>query len=124
MGTTNFSQAIYTNVKDSKASAVSLPNFSVTSPADVVRDAIARDMTGASVTVVSTRCTRGHGTSRERRPSSDLQDGKRDLTRTKTLAYLDATLTRLGQRGQNQILKSQLKAVADCLLPSSLRISR
>ena len=42
MGATNFSQAVYVNVKDSKASTVSLPNFSVTPPADVVGGAIAR----------------------------------------------------------------------------------
>ena len=34
--------------------------------------------------------------------------------RTKTLGYLDATLTRLGQRGQNRLLKSQLKATVNC----------
>ena len=39
---------------------------------------------------------------------------KARLDKTKTLTHLDATLTRLGNRGQNQDLKTQLKATVNC----------
>jgi len=79
MGATNFSQAVYVNVKDSKASTVSLPYFSVTPPADVVRGAIARAKTGTSAKDVNTRSTRLCGTSRGRERLSSPHYGKPDL---------------------------------------------